>query len=98
MKSILTRFALLAVVLSVFTVVDGGQSYANSCLEPRQQRKAINTGKARPFGAIAAKMPGELVHARLCRRGGGLVYIVTVLRGNRRIDAIFDAKSGRRLR
>jgi len=97
MKNIIVHCAAFAILVSLFVFESVAPSYAQSCLGPSQQRKAVASGAARPFGAIASKLRGELVNARLCKQGGGLVYVVTVLRGSKRVDVRFDARSGRRL-
>ena len=98
MKNIIVHCVAFAILVSLFVFESTRPSPAQSCLGPSQQRKAVTSGAARPFGAIASKLRGELVNARLCKRGGGLIYVVTVLRGNKRVDAVFNARNGRRLR
>ena len=98
MKNIVIHFVAFAIFVTLFIFEGVQPSYAQSCLGPSQQRKAVASGAARPFGAIASKLRGELVNARLCKRGGGLVYVVTVLHGSKRVDAVFNARNGRRLR
>lgn len=83
--------------VTLFSFEGAQPSYAQSCLAPAQQRQAVASGAARPFGAIASKLRGELVNARLCKEDGELVYVVTVLRGSKRVDVRFDARSGQRL-
>lgn len=97
MKNIIVHCAAFAVLMSLFILESTQSSYAQSCLGPSQQRQAVASGAARPFGVIASKLRGELVNARLCKQGGGLIYVVTVLRGSKRMDVRFDARSGRRL-
>lgn len=92
-RQALTGFLALLLLAGVSSVV-----HAQACLGPGEQRKAINNGNAQPFGNIASRIGGELAGARLCKQGRRLIYIVTVLNGNKRIDAVFDAKSGKRLR
>lgn len=98
MSRIFTKLAVFGLLIGSLLIEVPTDAFAQGCLGPGQQRKAISSGQARPFGSIASRIGGELVGARLCQRGGRLVYIVTILRGNRRVDAIFDAKSGRQLK
>lgn len=98
MKNIIVHCAAFVILASLFIFESTGSTHAQSCLGPSQQRKAVASGEARPFGAIASKLRGELVNARLCKSGGGLIYVVTVLRGSKRVDAVFDARNGRRLK
>ncbi len=97
MKNIVVHFVAFSVFVTLLVFEGVTLSYAQSCLGPSQQRKAVASGAARPFGAIASKVRGELVNARLCKQGGGLIYVVTVLHGSKRVDVRFDARSGRRL-
>lgn len=98
MKKFLTTCVLLGTLATPPYFAGGKSAHALSCLGPAQQRAAVASGAARPFGAIASRLRGELVNARLCKQGNGLIYVVTVLRGNRRVDAIFNARNGRRLK
>jgi len=98
MKNIIVYCAAFVILVSLFAFESVAPSYAQSCLGPSQQRKAVASGAARPFGAIASKLRGELVNARLCDQGGVLVYVVTVLRGSKRVDAVFNARNGKRLK
>ena len=97
MRNIAIQCIVFAMFVALFVFEGSAPSYAQACLAPAQQREAVASGAARPFGAIASKLRGELVNARLCKQGGGLVYVVTVLRGSKRVDVRFDARSGRRL-
>ena len=97
MKNIVVYCVAFAVFVTLLVFEGATLSHAQSCLNPAQQRKAVASGAARPFGAIASKLGGELVNARLCKHGGGLIYVVTVLHGSKRVDVRFDARSGRRL-
>ena len=98
MRNIVVHCVAFAIFVTLFIFEGAAPSHAQSCLNPAQQRKAVASGAARPFGAIASKLRGELVNARLCKRGGGLIYVVTVLRGSKRVDVVFNARNGRRLR
>lgn len=98
MKKFFAYCVLLGILATPPYFAGGSQAYALSCLGPAQQRAAVASGDARPFGAIASGLHGELVNARLCKQGGRLIYVVTVLRGNKRVDVVFNARNGRRLR
>ena len=97
MRKIVVHCVAFAIFVTLLVFEGATPSYAQACLDPSQQRKAVASGAARPFGAIASKLRGELVNARLCKQNGGLVYVVTVLHGSKRVDVRFDARSGRRL-
>ena len=67
------------------------------CLDKEQQRAAIASGKAVRLGVAvkAVKRRGEVVRARLCERGKGLVYMLTVLaRDGKVMRVTVDATSG----
>ncbi|MEP1443000.1 MAG: hypothetical protein ABJK39_08325 [Hyphomicrobiales bacterium] len=97
MKNIIVHCAVFAIFAALFVFESTGSSHAQSCLNPAEQRKAVSSGAVRPFGAIASQVRGELVNARLCKSGGRLVYVVTVLRGSKRVNVRFDARNGQRL-
>ena len=67
------------------------------CLNKEQQRAAIASGKAVRLGVAlrAVKRRGEVVRARLCEGGKGLVYMLTVLaRDGKVVRVTVDATSG----
>src|SRR5919197_5258323 len=67
------------------------------CLNKEQQRAAIASGKAVRLGVAlrAVKRRGEVVRARLCEGGKGLVYMLTVLaRDGKVMRVTVDATSG----
>ena len=67
------------------------------CLNKEQQRAAIASGKAVRLGVAvkAVKRRGEVVRARLCEGGKGLVYMLTVLARDGKVTRVtVDATSG----
>ena len=72
----------------------------NACLNKAEQRAAVADKKAIPLArAIKSRREhghhAELVRARLCRHGDGLVYVLTLLgRGGRVISETVDAANG----
>jgi len=71
-----------------------------ACLGKSEQRAAVAEHKAIPL-ARAIKLRRErghhadLVRARLCRHGGGLVYVLTLLgRSGRVVSETVDAANG----
>src|SRR5262245_50603045 len=62
----------------LLALVSAGAAMADDtrCLDKEQQRAAIASGKAVRLGVAvkAVKRRGEVVRARLCERGKGLVY------------------------
>ncbi len=72
----------------------------SACLSKAEQRAAVAEHRAIPL-ALAVKSlhlhgrRAELVRARLCRHGGGLVYVLTLLaRSGKVTSATVDATNG----
>lgn len=70
-----------------------------ACLSQDQRRAAIAGHQAMPLGKAMAGLklhvPGEIVRARLCDHGKGLVYVLTVLRHDGKVTREHvDAVSG----
>ena len=62
-------------------------------------RDAVQTGQARPLGQILDQVmnqcPGRFLDAGLRQGGGGLVYVIKILRpGGRVVKLVVAAKSG----
>ena len=85
-----------AFALAVFAA-DPAEAEDPRCLNKEQQRAAIASGKAVRLGVAlkAVKRRGEVVRARLCEGGKGLVYMLTVLARDGRVTRVtVDATSG----
>jgi uncharacterized membrane protein YkoI len=72
---------------------------SGACLTPDQRRAAIQNRKAVPLGralrTAKARHAGDLLNARLCRQGKGLVYVLTVLaRDGKVMHVRVDADNG----
>src|SRR3954451_19730001 len=70
-----------------------------TCLTQDERRAALNAHKAVPLAhamhVVRAKVPGEVVKARLCRQERGLVYVLTVLAQDGKVtQARVDAADG----
>ena len=83
------------------TAVSGMAAAAdrNACLPAEERRAAIAAHKAVPLAramhVVKAKVPGEVVKARLCLQEPGLVYVLTVLaRDGKVTQARVDAADG----
>src|SRR6185312_12986050 len=94
-----TRTLLLGLALG--TVLPGIASAADgtACLSPEERRAALTAHKAVPLAramqVVKAKVPGEVVKARLCRQARGLVYVLTVLAQDGKVtQARVDAADG----
>ena len=71
-----------------------------SCLSEGERRAIIAARKAVPLAramqVVRAKVPGDVVKARLCRQDKGLIYVLTVLARNGKVmQARVDAADGR---
>jgi uncharacterized membrane protein YkoI len=96
------KLALLALALTVFGSLSVGPAEAEPrmrCLSRDQQRAAIAERRAVALAAVRrsvrARVPGELVRARLCQEPERLIYLLTVLPRDGRVRrVIVDAKSG----
>jgi uncharacterized membrane protein YkoI len=72
----------------------------NGCLNKAEQRAAVADQKAIPLARVIRfrrerGQHADLVRARLCRHGDGLVYVLTLLgRSGRVISETVDAATG----
>lgn len=94
-------FATLALLIGSLAPAAAADA---ACLSRSEQRAVIAKGQAVPLAAAirAAKATShgrtgrEVVNAELCRRGKGLVYVLTVLAPNGKVSrSTVDAGSGR---
>ena len=72
---------------------------ARGCLNPKERRALIEKGTvlhlAAALRAVRARVPGTLVGARLCHRGEGFAYVLTVLAHDGKVTrVIVDAVKG----
>jgi hypothetical protein len=71
-----------------------------ACLSKAEQRAAVAEHRAIPLAQAVKSLHAhgrraELVRARLCRHGGGLVYVLTLLaRSGKVTSATVDAANG----
>ena len=70
-----------------------------ACLNQKERRALIENGTvlrlAAAMHAVRGRVPGVLVRARLCRRGEGLVYVLTVLKHDGKVvRVVVDAVKG----
>lgn len=66
---------------------------AAQCLSPGEARAAVSSGQARALGSLS--ISGKIVDAKLCRQGGRLVYVLSVLQNGKVRTVTVDAKTGR---
>lgn len=71
----------------------------HSCLNQKERRALIESGAvlhlAAAMHAVRSHIPGTLVRARLCHRGEGFAYVLTVLAHDGKVTrVIVDAVKG----
>jgi uncharacterized membrane protein YkoI len=99
---VVLKLALAALVLIVVipqAAVPADAEPRMRCLTRDQQRTAITERRAVPLAAVRksvrARVPGEMVRARLCQEPERLIYLLTVLPRDGKVRrVIVDAKSG----
>jgi hypothetical protein len=79
--------------------VHGADPAARACLNPKERRALIEKGAvlhlAAALHAVHPRAPGTFVHARLCHRGEGFAYVLTVLDHDGKVTrVIVDAVKG----
>ena len=78
---------------------DPAERLEHHCLNKAEQRVAVATHKVMPLAEVMKNRHkqghhGELVRARLCREGDGLVYVLTLLgRSGRVLRVTVDAEN-----
>ena len=95
----LAPLALLLTLLAPLLAVPADAEPRMRCLTRDQQRSAITERRAVPLAAVRksvrAKVPGEMVRARLCQEPERLIYLLTVLPRDGKVRrVIVDAKNG----
>ena len=88
-RTILTGF--------LFLVAAGAANAAEHCFTRAEQRAKTAAHAVVPLSRAmrAVRKHGEVIHARLCERGGHLVYLLTVLAHDGKVaEASVDAVNG----
>ena len=90
---------LSVLVLIGVTAVPAWAQSPQSCLSKAEQRAAVASHQAIPLSQALKNRTrvrhGEVLHARLCRDGDKLVYVLTLLgRSGKVVTATVDAASG----
>ncbi|MCK9917815.1 hypothetical protein MXD81_52620 [Microbacteriaceae bacterium K1510] len=96
------RALIIAVcLLGVMPAVAAESSaFRGACLTKAEQRAAVAAHKAVPLAEVIKNLRakghrGEVVRARLCRRGEGLDYVLTLLARNGKVVSLtVDAANG----
>jgi uncharacterized membrane protein YkoI len=100
---VVLRLALIAlmflVVFAPLSAVPADAEPRMRCLTRDQQRTAISERRAVSLAAVRksvrARVPGEMVRARLCQEPERLIYLLTVLPRDGKVrHVIVDAKNG----
>jgi len=99
-----SRLLPVVIALGVLAAATGSAPAANpphrACLTKAEQRAAVASHKAIPLAAAVKSARrhgrrGELLRARLCRRGERLVYLLTLLARNGKVTRVgIDAGNG----
>jgi uncharacterized membrane protein YkoI len=91
--------ALVLLALGPWSSDPAGAERRLQCLTAEQQRAAISERRALPLATIRrtvrARVPGELVRARLCQDTDRLIYLLTVLPRDGKVRRVtIDARNG----
>ena len=98
------RIFAAAVLFALLGTASAVAEEKRKCLSAPEQRAAIAGGQVIPLatairsarGSVRGHGAREVVKARLCRRDGVLVYVLTVLARDGKVSrATIDAGSGR---
>lgn len=66
-------------------------AYAQSCLSNAAARDAVRSGSAKSLSQVKSKATrggGKIVSAQLCKRGGGFIYVISVLKSNGQVSNV----------
>jgi len=82
-----------------FRPIHAGPEAGYVCYNPWERRALVESGTVLRLAAalynVRTHVPGSLVHARLCRRPEGFVYVLTVLALDGKVThVIVDAVKG----
>jgi uncharacterized membrane protein YkoI len=77
----------------------GADVGARACLNQKERRTLVENGTVLHLAAavhsVRNRLPGTLVRARLCRRGDGYVYVLTLLAHDGKVTRVaVDAAKG----
>ncbi len=94
-----SRGVMFLLVLLTWTASAAAAAEPGRCLNAEDRRAAIAGQQAMPLAnaikAAKSRVRGEIIRARLCYSGQGLVYVLTVLGRDGRVTRVsVDAGSG----
>ncbi len=83
MKKLIKPAQILMMALILALPIGGGVSdvQAQSCLSNSQANAVVSSGQAKSLAQVkrqALRGGGKIVGAKLCRRGNGYVYVISV--------------------
>jgi len=92
-------FARITAAAFALALAAGTAGAQVACLSPAEMRSAVSGGQAIPLAqaqrGLRNEHRGEVINARLCRAGGQLVYLLTVVARHGKVMRLrIDAKSG----
>ena len=99
----MVRHSLQALLLAaaLFLVGPAGvgtaPAFAQSCLSQGEARAAVSSGQAAPLSNFVGglRSMGQVVSSCLARRGGRLVYVVSIVKSNGQVtNVVMDATTG----
>lgn len=88
---LLTLSLFLSVAPAVLPDDMSGSAYAQACLSNAQANAAVRSGAAKSLAQVkgrATRGGGKIVSAKLCRQGGGFVYVISVLKSNGQVSNV----------
>ena len=92
------RSPMMAATVALVAIVASSQPAYAECLDARAVNAAVASGQVLPLRSVSGALGGEVVRASLCRQGGRLVYVLSVMSGGRVSERVVDARTGRVLR
>jgi hypothetical protein len=91
----MSKHFLITAMAAFLLVLPGLPAHAQGCLSQGEARQAVQSGQALSLSQLRGGISGEVLSAQLCRVGGALVYVVSVLGDGGQVKRLqVDARSG----